>query len=79
MKYCISCLSTNLRPNAKFENGICLACKYSIGDQQVDYKIKLKVLQEKIKNSKKGQKIKVHMTALLVSVVVKIVHVKHIG
>ena len=56
MKYCISCLSTNLRPNAKFENGICLACKYSIGDQQVDYKIKLKVLQEKIKNSKKGQK-----------------------
>ena len=29
MKYCKRCLSTNLRPNAFFRDGICIACLYS--------------------------------------------------
>ena len=29
MHFCKSCLTTDLRPNAKFENGVCLACKFA--------------------------------------------------
>ena len=28
LKYCKQCLTTNLRPNAKFINGVCIACSY---------------------------------------------------
>lgn len=29
--YCKKCLTTNLRPNASFEDGVCIACRYSGG------------------------------------------------
>jgi len=29
LKYCTNCLATNLRPNSKFIDGVCLACKFS--------------------------------------------------
>jgi N-acetyl sugar amidotransferase len=29
MKYCKKCLTTDLRPNALFEDGVCIACNYS--------------------------------------------------
>jgi len=55
MKFCKTCLSTDLRPQAEFVSGICLPCRYSksgaAGDQT-----KLKILREKFKNSRKSQK-----------------------
>ena len=29
MRYCDNCLTTSLRPNAEFKNGVCIACLYS--------------------------------------------------
>lgn len=52
MKYCSSCLSTNLRPNAKFLNGQCIACRYSNEDVLTNSNLKLRMLKERIKNAK---------------------------
>ena len=56
MKYCKYCLSTDLRPQAVFENGVCLPCQYSGSTSQVSSRAKLKILQEKFKISRKKQK-----------------------
>ena len=56
MKYCQTCLTTDLRPNASFLNGICIACRYSQQEQHSNSSLKLKLLREKIRQSKKYQR-----------------------
>lgn len=56
MKYCKSCLSTDLRPGAVFKDGVCLPCRYSNSNDDVSSRAKLKILREKFKNSRKKQK-----------------------
>lgn len=56
MKYCKKCLTTNLRPNASFKKGICIACNYSGADQSANAKLKLAMLKQQIKQSRKSQK-----------------------
>jgi N-acetyl sugar amidotransferase len=59
MKYCKRCLTTDLRPNASFDNNhICIACKFSGNDNIKSTDIKLKILQNKIKEniSKRNKK-----------------------
>lgn len=52
MKYCKLCLTTDLRPNASFDNkGICIACSYSKNETKTVSNLKLVRLQEKIKNN----------------------------
>ncbi len=56
MKYCKKCLTTNLRPNASFKDGVCIACDYSETEQQRSTALKLNVLQNKIKQSRQKQR-----------------------
>ena len=56
MKYCLKCLSTDLRPQAVFEDGICLACRYSNKEIKHPSQVKLKILREKFKLSRQKQK-----------------------
>ena len=56
MKYCKQCLTTNLRPNSSFKNGVCIACNYSESDVRFNSAVKLKVLQEKIQKSRQKQR-----------------------
>lgn len=56
MKYCKKCLTTNLRPNASFIDGICIACAYSESNTESDPSLKLKILQGKIQKSRTKQK-----------------------
>lgn len=56
MKYCKNCLTTDLRPNSYFENGICIACNYSNSATEEKQASKLKLLQDKIKNIRKNIK-----------------------
>jgi N-acetyl sugar amidotransferase len=58
MRYCKKCLTTNLRPNAFFnDNGICIACEFSEKEDNINPSLKLKILQDKIqKNIKKRRK-----------------------
>jgi len=56
LKYCTKCLTTNLRPNASFNDGVCIACDYSKYDSERDPSLKLKILQDKIQKSRKKQK-----------------------
>ena len=42
VSYCKKCLTTNLRPNASFENGVCLMCNYSKAEFQFNKLLKLK-------------------------------------
>ncbi|KGJ97007.1 N-acetyl sugar amidotransferase [Colwellia psychrerythraea] len=56
MKYCKSCLTTNLRPNSSFKDGICIACHYSDSQAISSSSLKLKILQEKIKSSRQKQR-----------------------
>ena len=50
MKYCKKCLTTDLRPNAFFdENGICIACVFSEKEERDVPRLKLKMLENKIK------------------------------
>lgn len=53
MIYCTECLTTNLRPNSDFEDGICIACRYNKHDDLNNYELKMKILKHKIKNSLK--------------------------
>jgi len=53
MKYCKKCLTTNFRPNSSFKDGICIACHYSDREAIKNSSLKLKVLQDKIKSSRK--------------------------
>lgn len=56
MKYCKQCLTTNLRPNASFKNGICIACSYSGETKEDNLSLKLKILQNKIQKSRQKQR-----------------------
>jgi len=56
MKYCKKCLTTDLRPNSNFKEGVCIACRYSTDSSQQTSSIKLKILKEEIKKSTAGQK-----------------------
>ncbi len=49
MKYCKKCLTTDLRPNAVMEDGVCIPCRYLEKTKEQNYEIKLKILQDKIK------------------------------
>jgi hypothetical protein len=51
MKYCKKCLTTDLRPNASFNNGICIACCYSELENDSNSALTLKILQKKIQKS----------------------------
>jgi len=56
MKYCSKCLTTDLRPNASFSEGVCIACRYSASENDSNMDLKLKILQEKIRSSRKHQR-----------------------
>ncbi len=48
MKYCKTCLTTDLRPNAVFYGDNCIACHYN-ADQKINYDYKFQLLTNKIK------------------------------
>jgi N-acetyl sugar amidotransferase len=58
MNYCQHCLTTDLRPNACFKNGICIACAYSkkqiLTKSNADKKLDL--LMKCIKNARQKKK-----------------------
>ena len=56
MIYCEKCLTTNLRPNSDFQDGVCLACRYSADRDLNNHQIKLKILRQIIKLSLKRNK-----------------------
>ena len=56
MNYCKNCLSTDLRPQAIFEDGFCLPCQFIATKEKVSPQVKFKILQEKFKASRKRQK-----------------------
>jgi N-acetyl sugar amidotransferase len=56
MKYCKKCLSTNLRPGGKFIEGLCSPCHFKENELNVNFSVKLKLLIELYKSSKRGQK-----------------------
>lgn len=58
MKYCSKCLTTNLRPNADFLDGVCIACRYSNSNSQSNPSLKLEMLRDRIKKSRAGQRIR---------------------
>lgn len=47
--YCKLCLTTNLRPNSKFIDGVCEPCIFSISSVNVDYHKRVEKLVEKIR------------------------------
>lgn len=52
LKYCKKCLTTDLRPNARFNSdGVCIACEFSEQEEHVATRLKLKMLQDKIKHN----------------------------
>ncbi|MGV2989262.1 N-acetyl sugar amidotransferase [Vibrio sp. E150_011] len=56
MKYCKTCLTTDLRPNSSLIECVCIACRYSALEHDDNVDLKLKLLQEKIKNSRQKQR-----------------------
>ena len=58
MKYCKKCLTTDLRPNASFTNGICIACRYAALEMKDNADLKLRQLNELIRNSQRKNRIK---------------------
>jgi len=56
VKYCKKCLSTDLRPGGIFIEGYCLPCHYTNENVEVNYPVKLSLLREIYRNSRKGQK-----------------------
>ena len=56
MRYCKRCLATDLRPNASFEKGVCIACIYSEKNEpdNLKFKHKLSLLKLLIKDSRKN-------------------------
>ena len=56
MKYCKKCLTTDLRPNASFSDGVCIACSYTDSIQDDNSSLKLNILQHKIQESRKKQR-----------------------
>ena len=58
MKYCKRCLTTDLRPNASFTNGVCIACGFFGVSEKEKADLKLQLLIQKIKESQKKQRCK---------------------
>ncbi len=57
MKYCKKCLSTDLRPQSKFnKEGICLPCQFAEDETNYNSRVKLKILREKFRLSRVKQK-----------------------
>lgn len=56
MKYCKKCLTTDLRPNAHFTDGVCIACLYSDSSAIDKPSLKLHLLQQKIVESRQKQR-----------------------
>ena len=57
MRYCKNCLTTNLRPNASFnEESICIACQFSKNLYTKSPKVRLNELVNRIKSTKKSNK-----------------------
>ena len=56
MKYCKKCLTTDLRPNASFKDGVCIACSYTDSVQDDNSSLKLNILKHKIQESRKKQR-----------------------
>lgn len=55
MRYCKKCLTTDLRPNAKFYDSICVACDYS--DREIDRsEVRLKKLERWLRDSQRNRK-----------------------
>lgn len=55
MKYCKKCLTTNLRPNSFFEDGVCIACNYE-NNKKITHKslekLRSKLTKLKVSNNK---------------------------
>lgn len=58
MKYCRECLTTDLRPNSSFEDGVCIACRYSGDDRHSNADVKLRILRDKIREANKKRRTK---------------------
>ena len=57
MKYCVSCLTTNLRPNSSFnEYGVCISCQFSSTQRNESYRSKLKLLKEMVRETRSKRK-----------------------
>ena len=57
MKYCKSCLTTNLRPNAKFnEEGLCIACEFSNNSKNTSFHARLDLLKKLIRQIQSKRK-----------------------
>ena len=58
MKYCKECLTTDLRPNASFNDfGVCIACEYSNKTRGKPFAARLNSLKVIIRNNRKKNKI----------------------
>ena len=53
LKYCKNCLTTNLRPNAKFYNGVCIACSYDQNKSSFYNSENFLLLKDSINKTKK--------------------------
>lgn len=50
MRFCRRCLTTDLRPNSSFDDdGVCIACQYASSHDHRDARIKLVMLQDRIR------------------------------
>lgn len=57
MKYCVKCLTTNLRPNAKSnDDGVCIACEFSSNSKNISFQARLNFLKQLIRNIQSKRK-----------------------
>lgn len=56
MIYCKKCLSTNNRPGGKFIDGLCSPCYYTEYTENINYRVKLRLLRNLYNESLKGQR-----------------------
>lgn len=55
--YCKVCLTTNLRPNSNFENGVCIACRFQLdGASLRSSALQLNLLYDKVRNARKHRR-----------------------
>lgn len=58
MRYCKNCLTTDLRPNAQFYGGICIACRYTSKNKSGPGSLKLEILKKLIAEAQKKKRSK---------------------
>lgn len=57
MKFCKECLTTDLRPNASFnDEGVCIACEYSNNAKKKSFFSNLSILEEMVRSNKSKKK-----------------------